>query len=194
LQAIAQNGLTYCDNPFDIERYHQVREVAAEMMAALSGQGPERLLDWMEAEAGYATPKIDVRGVVFRNGALLLVRERSDGGWTLPGGWADVGDAPSVAVAREIREESGYEARAVRLLALYDRNRHPHPPNAVHIYKAFILCELTGGAPAESQETSGVGFFPESSIPPLSVARVTPGQIARMFELVRRPELPADLD
>ena len=81
------------------------------------------MLDLFACDAGYATPKVDVRGVVFQDGKILLVQERSDGMWTLPGGWADVGDSPADAVVREIREESGYETRATKLLALLDRNR-----------------------------------------------------------------------
>ncbi len=199
LQAIAQDGLTFCRDPFDIERYHQIRCIAAEMLSS-AGQGqPEEsslrhTLDWMTAETGYATPKLDVRGVVFQGESLLLVRERRDGRWTLPGGWVDVGDSPREAVEREIREESGYEARAVRLLAVYDRNRHPHPPHPQHIYKLFILCELVGGAPAASEETDGVGFFTAEALPELSLGRVTPGQIARMFAFRTHPEWPPDLD
>jgi ADP-ribose pyrophosphatase YjhB (NUDIX family) len=200
LQAIAQDGLTFCRDPFDIERYHQVRRIAAEM---LSSTGPDdeadrlrvqRTLEWINAEVGYATPRLDARGVVFRDEGILLVRERADGRWTLPGGWVDVGDAPRDAVEREIREESGYLTRAVRLLAVYDRNRHPHPPHPLHIYKLFVLCELVGGEPAESEETMGVGFFPRGGLPELSLGRVTPGQIARMFAFRDHPEWPPDLD
>ncbi|MBC7256163.1 MAG: NUDIX hydrolase [Chloroflexi bacterium] len=199
LQAIAQDGLTFCRDPFDIERYHQIQRIAAEMLSS-AGQGQpddahlQHTLDWITAETGYATPKLDVRGVVFRGEGILLVRERRDGRWTLPGGWVDVGDSPREAVEREIREESGYEARAVRLLAVYDRNRHPHPPHPQHIYKLFILCDLVGGAPAVSEETDGVGFFTPDALPELSLGRVTPGQIARMFAFRAHPEWPPDLD
>lgn len=199
LQAIAQDGLTFCRDPFDIERYCQVRRIAAEMLSGDPAEEADRLRlqrmqAWMDAEVGYATPRLDVRGVVFGEGGILLVRERADGLWTLPGGWVDVGDAPSEAVEREIREESGYLARAVRLLAVYDRNRHPHPPHPVHIYKLFVLCELVGGAPADSEETMGVGFFPLAGLPPLSLGRVTPWQIARMFAFRDHPDWPPDLD
>jgi ADP-ribose pyrophosphatase YjhB (NUDIX family) len=145
-------------------------------------------------QAGYATPKVDVRGAVFRDDAILLVRERSDGGWTLPGGWADVGDSPAAAVEREIAEESGYQARAVRLLAFYDRNKHGHPPYAFHAYKVFFLCELTGGEAQPGGETSEVGFFREDALPELSLTRVVPAQIARLFAHYRHPDWPADFD
>ena len=132
------------------------------------------MLDLFACDTGYATPKVDVRGVVFQDGKLLLVQERSDGMWTLPGGWADVGDSPADAVIREIREESGYEIRATKLLALLDRNRHNHPPHVNHIYKVFIQCEIIGGSPTTSHEIQGVGFFAEDEIPELSLTRKVP--------------------
>ena len=137
---------------------------------------------------------MDVRGVVFQDGKILLVQERSDGLWTLPGGWADVGDSPADAVVREIREESGFEPRPTKLLALLDRNRHGHPAHVNHIYKVFIRCEILGGSFTTSHEIQGVGFFGEGEIPELSLPRIVPAQIARMFEHVRQPNLPADFD
>ncbi len=128
LNALAQTGLTFAENPYDIERYTAIRTIAAEMIGRGSGEDTSRVLDLFACDAGYATPKVDVRGVVFQDGKILLVQERSDGLWTLPGCWADVGDYPANAVVREIREESGYETRATKLLALLDRNRHDHPP------------------------------------------------------------------
>jgi ADP-ribose pyrophosphatase YjhB (NUDIX family) len=194
LQAIAQNGLTFSHDHFDIERYEQLHAIAAEIMAAHSEADLSVIRELFAGQVGYATPKVDVRGAVFRGDAILLVKERSDGCWTLPGGWADVGDSPAEAVVREIAEESGYQARAVKLLALYDRNKHGHPPIPYHTYKLFFLCELIGGAPAESAETDGVGFFAESEMPDLSLTRVTPTQIARLFTHYRNPDLPADFD
>lgn len=194
LQALAQNGLTYTTNPYEIERYHAIREIAAEMLAAQGGVAPAVVHDLFAGEVGHATPKIDVRGAVFQDETILLVKERADGGWTLPGGWVDVGEPPGRAVEREVWEESGYEVRAVKLLALYDRNRHGHPPHPFHIYKLFFLCELQGGAPTHSIETDGVGFFRADDLPPLSLGRVTPAQIARLFAHARHLEWPADFD
>jgi ADP-ribose pyrophosphatase YjhB (NUDIX family) len=194
LQAIAQNGLTFSRDPFDRERYARLRELAATMLAAELDLplGAARAV-W-ERESGYATPKVDVRGGVFADDRVLLVRERADGRWTLPGGWVDVNDAPSVAVAREIREESGYEARAVKLAALVDRNRHPHPPAIHHIYKLFFVCELIGGSAAASHETDAVGFFPVHALPQLSTGRVLAPQIERLYQHRLNPALPADFD
>lgn len=192
--AIAQNGLTYTEGPFDRERYLELRRIAAEMMGAYSDTPPERVLDLFTHQTGYATPKVDVRGVVFHQGRILLVQEKEDGCWTLPGGWADAGETPAEAVTKEIREESGYLVRPVKLLAVYDRDRHGAPPLPWAVYKLFIACELTGGEAAHSIETSGVGFFAEDEIPPLSLGRVMPAQIRRMFEHLRDPHLPTDFD
>jgi ADP-ribose pyrophosphatase YjhB (NUDIX family) len=140
------------------------------------------------------TPKVDVRGGVFDGDKVLLVRERSDGRWTLPGGWVDVNDAPSEAVVREIFEESGYRAKATKLAMLVDKNKHPHPPSVHHIYKLFFLCELTGGAPRTSNETDGVDFFPVHSLPELSVGRALSSQIERLYEHQLNRGLPTDFD
>lgn len=195
LAALAQSGISYCRNPYDLERYHQLRELAAEMIAEGSGEPVEQIHDLLDAQAGYATPKLDVRGVVFKDGKILLVRENSDRGrWTLPGGWVDVGEPPRLAAEREVFEESGYRVRATRLLALFDREKHGHPPYIFHTYKIFILCELLGGSPLDSLETSGADFFTPEALPELSVARTTASEIQRMFEHHQHPEWPTDLD
>jgi ADP-ribose pyrophosphatase YjhB (NUDIX family) len=198
LQALAQSGLLYSTNPFEIDRYRQIHDIACEIMASLSGQDLDSVKAIFSGEKGYATPKVDVRGFVFRGGAgeeaVLLVKEKADGLWSLPGGWADVNDSPSEAVVREIGEESGYRARAVKLLALYDRNRHGHTPHPFHIYKLFFLCELAGGSPAGSSETEDVGFFELDRLPPLSTGRVTEAQIRRLAQLARDPHSMTDFD
>ncbi len=195
MQAIAQNGLTYAKDPFDRERYEQLRQLAAEVMAAGSTLPVERAIELFTAEIGYATPKVDLRGVVFRDNAVLLVKEKSDGCWSLPGGWADVSSSPAENVIREISEETGFQTRTVKLLAFYDREKHPHdPPYVQHVYKIFVRCEIVGGEVATSHETDAVGFFSEHELPELSLARVTPSQIARCFEHLRQPGLPTDFD
>lgn len=194
LQVIADAGLTYSREPFDRERFEALREIVAEILADHAGAdlGAARLL--LDGEQGYATPKVDVRAAVFRDGRILMVRERSDRLWTLPGGWADAGDAPSAAVEREVREESGYEARARKLALVYDRDRHGHPPFAFAIYKLFFVCELTGGAPAQSLETEDVGWFPADALPALSLTRVNPAEIERLFAHHRDMSLPTEFD
>ncbi len=195
LNAIAQNGLTFAQNAFDVERYEAVRRIAAEMLADGSGSEVQGVLDLLSYDTGYATPKVDVRAVIFRDDALLLVKERDEGRWTLPGGWADVGEAPGENVVREVLEESGYHVRATKLLAVYDRSRHPHePPFPFHVYKLFFQCEIVGGKAATRFETSDVAFFKADQIPPLSLTRVTPDEIDRMFEHHRHPDWPVDFD
>ena len=116
IAALARTGLHYSKNHYDSDRYEQLLDIAADMLADAADADKERVRAVLDLDDGYITPKVDVRGAVFRDGKVLLVREAVDGMWTLPGGWADIGDAPSEAVEREIREESGYEARAVKLL------------------------------------------------------------------------------
>ncbi len=196
LAALAQNGLTYSESEYEIERYRQIRRIAAEMMSAGFELETKAVIDLFAQEQGYATPKVDVRGAVFRDDRLLLVREKIDGGWTLPGGWADPCQSPSEAVVREVFEESGFEVRVTKLAAVYDRSRHPHqPPMPFHLYKLFFLCEITGGAAKESYETTGVAFFAEYELPQqLSISRTLPFQLARMFAHRRNPALPTDFD
>lgn len=195
LHAIAQNGLTFARDPYDIERYTAIREIAAEMLSQGSGLDLGVVRGVLERDSGYATPKVDVRGVVFRDDQLLLVRERGEGKWTLPGGWADPGESPAENVVREIQEESGFLTRASKILAVYDRSKHPHaPPFAFHVYKLFVHCTLVGGRETLSAETDAIGFFSEDNLPALSITRVTPGQIRRMFEHHRDPTLPTDFD
>ena len=197
LQAIAQTGLAYAQDPFDRERYQQVRAVAARMMAAPAGLDPIRLEALFAAEEGYATPKVGVRAGAFRDdGAILLVREALDGRWSLPGGWADVNQAPSESIAREIREESGFEVRVRKLAAVYDQERRPPAPlRPFHIYRLFFVCDITGGSARTSIETTETGFFAETEIPAdLSLGRTQPEHIARMFAHYRNPDLPTEFD
>ncbi|MGB3650795.1 MAG: NUDIX hydrolase [Rivularia sp. (in: cyanobacteria)] len=194
IQAIAQNGLTYTENAFDIERYKYLREIAAEIIANHTNIEAREVIDLFAQETGYATPKVDVRGAVFQDNKILLVKERSDGCWTLPGGWADIGESPSESVVKEILEESGYHTRATKLIAVYDRDKQGHPPHPDYIYKLFFQCELVGGSASTSIETEDVGFFAEDGIPQLSLGRILPAQITRLFEYDRNPDLPTDFD
>ncbi len=200
LQALAQTGLTYATDPYDIERYHAARALAVEMLAATGAAEETVIAGLFKGETGYATPKVDVRGAVFQGcegGAeqILLVREVTDGKWALPGGWADVNASPRENVEREIFEESGFEAKVTKLAAVYDRLKHPHsPPHPFHIYKMFFICTLTGGSAKTSVETSEIGFFGEDDLPELSQGRVLESQIRRMFVHQRDSSLPADFD
>jgi ADP-ribose pyrophosphatase YjhB (NUDIX family) len=195
LRAIAQTGLAFTADRFDRQRYERVRELAAVMLAQGSGENYEIILDILREGWGYATPKVDVRGAAFVDERVLLVREISDGKWTLPGGWADVNQSAGECVVREIAEESGFIAKALKLAAVRDYQRSGHPPrNVDSIYKMFFICEITGGSPCASNETSEVDFFPRNALPPLSLGRTTTAQINRMFHHALHPELPTDFD
>ena len=194
MRAIAQIGLTFCKDPFDRQRFERIRELGASLIARGGAEDLEKVLGLFQQDAGYATPKVDVRGAAFRDGKVLMVREISDGCWTLPGGWADVNQTPAECVVREIAEESGFEARALKLAAVHDyRKRHP-PRHIDSIYKLFFICELIGGSARPSDETSEVGFFSRDALPPLSPGRTTEAQIALMFAHMEAPLLPTQFD
>jgi len=190
LRAIAQIGLTFSKDQFDRQRYTRVRELAASLIAEGSNQSLETVLGLVGQDAGYATPKVDVRGAAFVDGRILMVREISDGKWTLPGGWADVNQTAAECVVREIAEESGFQARALKLAAVHDYQKRMLDS----IYKVFFICEIIGGSARASDETSEVAFFSRSELPPLSTGRATEAQIERMFQHREHPELPADFD
>jgi ADP-ribose pyrophosphatase YjhB (NUDIX family) len=194
LQSLGQTGLTYAQDPYDRDRYHELIRLSASM---LTGPAPEPVRFAAEVfaiERGYATPKVDVRAAIFQDRKLLLVREREDDRWTLPGGWADVGLSPAECVEKEVREEAGLIVKARKLLAVWDRNKHPHPPHPFHIYKLVFHCERLGGSLLAEGETTGADFFAEDEIPPLSLTRILPGQIAKIFDYARHPEWPAAFD
>jgi len=194
LLALGQTGLHFTPQEYDRERYQEVVDIATRLLEAESGMAAQQLRETWFVEDGYATPKMDVRGAIFRDERVLLVRETTDGKWTLPGGWADVNDSPSYAVEKEIEQESGFRARAVKLAALYDRNKHEHPPYLFHAWKAFFICEITSGAPRLSHETDGVDFFTLDALPELSTGRSTAAQIRRMYEHHLDRERPTEFD
>jgi len=178
LRAMAQTGLTYSENRFDLQRYRELEQISHEMLAGLLVSTPQAVAELFALEKGYPTPKIDMRTAAFSEGRVLLVKEWLDGAWTLPGGWADEFDSPREAAERECREESGYEVRAERLIALRDRRRHPHRPRTPGgLYKGLFLGEITGGEARVSEETTDVGFFELNALPPLSLARTLPEDI-----------------
>jgi len=194
LQAIAQTGLTYAQGAHDLERYRELRALAVEMAARHLDLPAETVAMGFAGGRGYPTPKVDVRAVVFREERLLLVRERAVSRWTLPGGWADVGQTPGEAAAKETREEAGFLVRPVKLLAVFDKSRHPHPHAVDYVYKLFFRCALEGGEARTSLETDGVGFFGKGDLPELDEDRATRGQVLRMFEHEADPTLPTDFD
>ena len=184
LQAIAQAGITFTEGKYDLERYEELRDISVQIMSDFTDSDMNTVKALFASETGYQTPKVDVRGVVFRDNKILMVRETVDNRWSLPGGWADVGYTPKEVAVKEVWEESGYQVEPVRLLAVLDKKIHPHPPDIYHVYKIFILCEITGGEKSTSIETSEVSFFPQDQLPELSEERNTASQINLMFEFL----------
>ncbi|MVP02303.1 NUDIX hydrolase [Paenibacillus lutrae] len=182
IQSIAQTGLAYGKDEYDLERYEMLRDLSIAIMSEYTDIEPVKVRELFAGETGYATPKVDIRAVVFREHKLLLVREKSDGAWALPGGWADIGLSPSEVAVKEVREEAGFEVKAGRLLAVWDKKFHEHPPSPFHVYKMFILCEITGGSAKVGLETSEVRFFGRNELPELSLERNTAAQLHTMFE------------
>ncbi len=194
---MAQTGLAFAADHYDQERYTAIRQIAFEMLAVGFGAEPTEVSAAFMSEVGYATPKVDVRAAVFRSdGKILLVRERADGRWSLPGGWLDVGESPREAVAREVREESGYVVTTERLLAVLDKSKHPHPPQPFAVVKVFIEGVITLDEPLKTDgvEVSESGFFGADALPPLSLDRVLPEQVELMFRLHADPDAPATVD
>jgi ADP-ribose pyrophosphatase YjhB (NUDIX family) len=171
LQSLAQTGLTYATGHYDIERYRRMMEIAAEILSSETGEPASGIAEAFFREPGYATPKVDVRGAVVREGRILLVQERADGKWCMPGGWADIDETPSAMVAREVREESGLTVVARKVVGVYDANRIGEPRNFFHAYKVVFLCELLGGAPSPSDETTAAAYFDFDRLPELSEQR-----------------------
>lgn len=188
LQAIAQAGLTYSQNKYELERYEEIRRISVEMMAQYTDIPFEKVAALFTNETGYQTPKVDIRAVVFKGRQILMVKEESDGYWSLPGGWADIGYSPGENAVKEVKEEAGLDVKPVRLLAVLDKKKHSHPPAPYHIYKIFILCKHLGGEPVCGSETTEVGFFSLDKLPALSVKRITMEQLEMVFEFLTQPD------
>lgn len=194
IQALAQTGRHYAQDNYQRDRSLRLMEIAAEMIADRTDADASALIKAFKSQIGYATPKVDVRAAVFRNNRLLLVRERSDGGWTMPGGWADVGDIPSKAAERETWEESGFRVKTRRLVGVYDANR-THPLEVFHAFKIIFLCDILNGEARPSAETSEAAFFSLNEIPAtLSGERTTSRHIRDVFEVLKNPGCPAFFD
>lgn len=187
MEAMAQAGLHFTKDKFDIARYKRMRELAAEILAAQSNLAPQDILKWSKAEFGYATPKVDVRAFIMADDKVLLIREDADGGrWTLPGGWADVNETPSESIIREVEEESGYIVETKSLLAVLDRTKQGHEPVfPYHVYKLFFHCEITGGSARATDESSESAFFNIESLPELSKSRILEHQIHAFYDAVK---------
>ena len=192
LLALSQTGLHFSAEEYDRERYREIGDIAAKLLE-LQGASAGAVTGAWFVDTGYSTPKVEVRGAIFRDDRVLLVRERTDGKWTIPGGWADVNDSPSSAVLKEIEQESGFTARILKLAAVYDRNKH-NPPSLFHSWKVFFVCEIAGGEARTSYETTAVEFFPLDDLPELSTGRATADQIRRMHQHHLNLQLPTEFD
>jgi ADP-ribose pyrophosphatase YjhB (NUDIX family) len=195
IRALSQNGLTYSLSEYDTERYEELLHISDQIISSVTGLDEERISSSYIVSKEYTTPKVDVRAVVFnRQDEILLVREQADGLWSLPGGWADVGYSPKEIAQKEVKEETGLEVHPVRLLSVADMSKHPHPPIPFYVYKFFILCELTGGEFTQAFDILDKGFFPPAHLPPLSLERVLPEQIAAAYEYYKKPAKEVYLD
>lgn len=191
--SLSQSGITYSGNPYDIDRYKRLQEITAEMIASQSEISKESALDSFSMQAGYITPKVDVRGAVVQGGKILLIQERADGNWAMPGGWADLGDSPRYVAEREVWEESGFRVRAEKVVAVIDANRI-EPMEFYHAYKIVFLCSLLDGEPRTSYETLAVDFFDPDHLPPLSFYRTNEAMLKEVFAHVADPNRPAAFD
>jgi ADP-ribose pyrophosphatase YjhB (NUDIX family) len=194
LMGIAQTGLAFTSDRFDRERYMRLQALAAELLAVQTGIPAAQVLSLFTGDSGYATPKIGVRGAVFDGNRILMVKETSDGRWSLPGGWCDLNQTAAECTEREILEESGLIAKAVKLAGVYDYRFHNYPAHAHHHYILFFVCELVGGEMATSNETDAVGWFGENELPDMSTSRATPAQVHAMFRHYRDPALATEFD
>jgi ADP-ribose pyrophosphatase YjhB (NUDIX family) len=194
IQALAQTGLHYAPDDYHRDRYRRLMQIAAEITAEHTGLAEAAVEKMFLEPRGYATPKIDVRGAVFRGGKILMVRERVDGGWCMPGGWGDVGELPSKMVEREVWEESGVTARASRIVGIFDANREDADREVMHAYKIVFLCDDLGGEPRPSNETSAAGFFGRDETPPLSDKRTSIRNLHEVFAHFDDPGLAPVFD
>ena len=193
LQSIAQAGLFYGKDPFDLERYERVREIAAEIISYKGDLSLEKVKDLFCGDMGYQTPKIDTRAAIFKDGKILLVKE-NNGTWSLPGGWVDVDLSVAENVVKEVKEEAGLDVRAERVISVQDREKHNLPIYAYKVCKIFILCSVTGGSFEENIETVGSGYFGIHELPALAREKNNEEQGRMCFEADRRKDWVTLLD
>lgn len=191
LQSIAQAGIFYSeDKPFDRERYEEISKLSVQILGQLTDEPIQKIGNLFTQERdGYQTPKVDIRAVVFNEaGEILMVKEKVDGCWSLPGGWADVGYTPAEVAVKEVQEETGLDVKTIRVLGIFDKKNHPHPPEGWYVYKIFILCEKVGGTISKNTtETSDIQYFSLENLPPLSEPRNVYSQIKMMFDYRDNP-------
>ena len=183
VQAIAENGLHYTENDYDQDRYSDLEEISTRMLSLITNQSQKIIQVATPEKNGYRTPKTDVRCVVFNDkDEILMVKERVDSRWSLPGGWCDVGYTPTETAEKEAEEEAGIKVKVSRLLAVFDKKCHDHPEDLFYSYKIFLECEAENYEITTGMETLDVGFFGQDKLPELSTPRNTAGQIHKMFD------------
>ena len=182
IQSLAQAGLAYTQNVYDIERYERLREISAEMIAEKSDISLEKVKDLFCNETGYQTPKLDTRAAIFQDDKILLTHEKN-GTWSLPGGWVDVLESAKSNTIKEVKEETGLDVEAVKLIALQDRNKHNKPVYAYGVWKVFVLCKRIGGEFIENIETTEIQYFGLNELPDnLAEEKCTKEQIEMCFK------------
>ncbi len=194
INSIAQTGLTFTKDKFDKERYSELLNLSITILYNITEIDTKKLDFVFNRDIGYQTPKVGIRAVVFRDNKILLVKEKMDGRWSLPGGYADTGMLPSEIAINEVKEESGFDVKPIKILGLIDYNKHQEKPFPFDVYQIFMECEITGGEAQTGIETSDVGFFEITDLPELSVRRVTKKQILQMYELYKDKELKPIFD
>jgi ADP-ribose pyrophosphatase YjhB (NUDIX family) len=183
IQSLSEIGTHYSKNDFDLLRYKEISDLCFSVLGQMTDLPEEELKVKMIETDGYKTPKVDVRAVVFNDkDEILMVREKIDDCWSMPGGWADIGYTPSEVAVKESREEAGAEVKPVRLLGILDKRCHDHPADIYYIYKVFIECDFISWVGSDNMETSDYGFFSLENLPPLSTPRNTIAQMRTLFD------------
>ena len=195
MRALAETGLIYGENDFDKERYEELYQISMKLLSEVSGKSLTQLTHFLTPAKDYPTPKVDVRGLILNQAQeILLVKEQTDGRWSLPGGWGDIGFSPSEVVEKEVFEETGLEAKATQLLAVYDKRCHPHPPQPYYVYKIVFACHVVGGSLKSGFDMDGVGYFKVDELPPLSEDRILEHQVKELFAQVLQKQPKAIFD
>ncbi len=195
LKSLAETGLVYVEDDYARERYEELRKISLQLMGAITSQPVKLLNDFFLREKDYPTVKVDVRGFVLNDkNQILMAKESIDEKWTIPGGWVDIGDTPTEAVIKEIREETGLDAEVVRLLAIYDKRCHNHPPEPFYIYKLMFLCTITGGNLQHGFDMKGADFFSLNDLPQLSEPRILESQLKHLLQLANSDNQSVHID
>jgi ADP-ribose pyrophosphatase YjhB (NUDIX family) len=188
MQAIAQSGLTYAKDQFDIERYKQLEALSLEAMKQVTGDDVELIRDLFANESGYKTPKVGVRAIIFRDDKVLMVKEKIDGGWCIPGGWCDIHLSPKENLIKEVQEEAGILVEPYRIAGILDKKFYNHPPSPYRTYMIFALCRIISGEVKAGAETLDAAFFGRNELPELSPKRITPEQMNMIFGFLDDPD------